>query len=61
MRVRLTTDGVCPLDSRPVYRVYNNRFAKNDSNHRYLTSRSLTREMVGQGWLFEGTVFCAVP
>ena len=61
MRVLLTNDGVCPLDSRPVYRVYDNRFAKNDSNHRYLTSRSMTREMVGQGWLYEGTVFCAAP
>ena len=61
MRVLLTTDGVCPLDSRPVYRAYNNRFAKNDSNHRYLTSRSMVREMVGQGWLYEGTVFCAAP
>ena len=61
MRVLLTTDGVCPLDSRPVYRAYNNRFAKNDSNHRYLTSRSILREMVGQGWTYEGAVFCAAP
>ena len=61
MRVIVPIAGVCPLDSIPVYRLYNNRFAKNDSNHRYTTSRSMRNEMKGQGWIDEGTVFCAVP
>ena len=61
MRVRLPVAGVCPLDSIPVYRLYNNRFARNDSNHRYTTSRSTRDHMKGQGWIDEGTVFCATP
>lgn len=40
-------------------RVYNNRFAFNDSNHRYMTSQSLYTQMLGLGWSGEGTVFCA--
>ncbi|MEP7083830.1 MAG: hypothetical protein ABI854_03760 [Betaproteobacteria bacterium] len=61
MRVILPADGVCPLDSIPVYRVYNNRFAQNSSNHRYTTSRSIREFMKSNGWADEGTVFCAVP
>ena len=61
MRVLQPSAGVCPLESRPTYRAYNNRFAKNDSNHRYTTSRSELAQMRGQGWTDEGTVFCVVP
>jgi len=49
----------CPDWTQPVYRVYNNRFAENDSNHRYMTSVALYNQMVGQGWSGEGVVMCA--
>ena len=49
----------CPEGSTPVYRVYNMRFAENDSNHRYLTDPVLYQGMQAQGWRGEGTVFCA--
>jgi predicted dienelactone hydrolase len=61
MRVRRPADGVCALDTIPVYRVYNNGFPRNDSNHRYTTSRMTREQMKAQGWTDEGTVFCVVP
>ena len=61
MRVVLPSAGVCPLETIPVFRVYNNRFAQNDSNHRYLTSRMFRDQMKAEGWVDEGTVFCVVP
>ncbi|MEP7262263.1 MAG: hypothetical protein ABI669_13730 [Usitatibacter sp.] len=42
-----------------VYRLYNNRFAFNDSNHRFVTSASERARMVSLGWLDEGVAFCA--
>ncbi|MEO7762669.1 MAG: hypothetical protein ABIS68_12250, partial [Casimicrobiaceae bacterium] len=46
-----------------VYRVYNNRFATNDSNHRFTTEQALYNQMRQQtpAWSGEGTVFCAAP
>ena len=56
-------DGVpgsdCPAWTQPVYRAYNNRFASNDSNHRYLVSAALYNQMVSKGWSGEGVVMCA--
>ena len=43
----------------PVYRLYNNRFAYNDSNHRYVTDLALYEEMKSQGWMPEGVMMCA--
>jgi streptogramin lyase len=51
--------GACPAWTQPVYRAYNNRFAFNDSNHRYMTSVDLYDQMVGMGWSGEGVVMCA--
>ena len=51
----------CAASQVPVYRVYNNDFAHNNSNHRYTTSRSEYRSMLQQGWLGEGTVLCVLP
>ena len=51
----------CPIDSKPLYRVYNNasnsggRFV---SNHRYLTERADVSAAVAQGWVDEGHVMC---
>lgn len=50
--------GGCPVNSSPVYRVYNNRVAQNDVNHRFTTSLSVYNSMKLQGWLPEGIAFC---
>lgn len=50
---------VCPGGMLPVYRVYNNRFPQNDSNHRYMTSGATYQQMQQLGWMGEGVVFCA--
>jgi hypothetical protein len=52
----------CPEAAVPVYRAYNDGFAKGvDSNHRYTTDLSVVAEMVAKGWLDEGVAFCSVP
>lgn len=56
--VKPTVQG-CPNWTQAVYRVYNGRFAFNDSNHRYMTSQTLYNQMIGQGWSAEGIVMCA--
>jgi|SRR5687768_1052185 len=43
--------GACPAGLVPVYRVWNNRA---DSNHRYMTSRTLRDQMVARGYVAEG-------
>jgi len=49
----------CPGGLLPVYRAYNNRFAQNDSNHRYMTNAVTYQQIQQLGWLGEGIVFCA--
>ncbi|MBK8741959.1 MAG: hypothetical protein IPM02_21710 [Betaproteobacteria bacterium] len=53
-------DGSCPVGTVAVKRVYNGRFAQNDSNHRYTTDDGVYNQMVTAGWTGEGSVFCAV-
>ena len=53
------TSSTCPAGTQAVTRLYNNRFAQLDSNHRYTPSRSVVREMTAKGWLDEGVVMCA--
>ena len=53
--------GVCPANSTPIYRVFNNR---PDANHRYLTDKAERDKMVAKGWIAEGdgpdrVVMCA--
>ena len=43
---------VCPADSQPLYRVYNQRA---DANHRYTTSAATRDAMVARGWVPEGS------
>jgi uncharacterized delta-60 repeat protein len=50
---------VCPIGTLQVLRAYNNRFAQNDSNHRYTTSQAIYLSMGAQGWKLEGVVFCS--
>jgi len=52
--------GECPADRVPVYRMYNNGKG-GEANHRYLTSHSEIAAMLLEGWIIEGTVFCALP
>ena len=52
-------NGSCAAGTRAVKRAYNNRFAVNDSNHRYATSDAVYNAMLAAGWTGEGTVFCA--
>jgi hypothetical protein len=55
-------DGQCrdPAFPVPVYRLYNNRWMFNDSNHRYVTSAAGRDAMVAGGWIAEGARFCAI-
>jgi len=43
-----------------VVRMYNNGKG-GQANHRYLTSHSEIGDMLGEGWIIEGPVFCAIP
>ncbi|HEY2627571.1 MAG TPA: hypothetical protein VGI57_00515 [Usitatibacter sp.] len=51
----------CPDGYIGVNRSYNNGAAHFDTNHRYTTSDSITREMVREGWSYEATVMCSRP
>ncbi len=56
-------DGVrpCPVDSKALYRAYNNASTSNGrfvSNHRYLTEKTDVATVVAQGWVDEGQVMC---
>jgi glucose/arabinose dehydrogenase len=44
-------NGACPVDTTPIYRVWNKR---PDSNHRYLTNRAMRDAMVARGYVAEG-------
>jgi len=54
------TNADCAADRVPVIRMYNNGKG-GQANHRYLTSHSEIGDMLGEGWIVEGPVFCAVP
>jgi len=54
--------GLCPAETVPVYRLWNQRI---DSNHRYTTSTAIRAEMLGAGFIAEGygldgVAMCAV-
>jgi hypothetical protein len=54
------TDGTCPTGTAPVYRAYNNGFARGvDSNHRLSSAAVAIQEVVIRGWIDEGVVMCA--
>lgn len=61
-RIQLPGVGGCAAGLRPVYRMYNNRFAFNDSNHRFTTSFSEVQRLTSAPhfWLYEGIAFCAL-
>ncbi len=56
----LPTNASCPSWTVPVYRAYNNGFARGiDSNHRITSSTTAIQEVVNRGWSNEGVVMCA--
>lgn len=55
----LPTAGACPAGYVPVYRAYNNGFARGvDSNHRITANRAGIQAVVSRGWIDEGVVMC---
>lgn len=58
-RTLMATAGTCPVGTDPIWRLYNNRAAQNDSNHRFTTSATDYRSMIAGGWIGEGAVFCS--
>jgi alpha-tubulin suppressor-like RCC1 family protein len=54
----LASQGVCGAGRHALLRAYNNRYAQNDSNHRYLVDPALVSTMLAQGWSAEGVVMC---
>ena len=54
------TGGSCPGGTVPVYRAYNNGFARKvDSNHRLTSSLTAIQQVVTRGWINEGVAMCA--
>ena len=59
-RALVPTKGVCYPGTKPVWRLYNGRFAQHDTNHRFVTSTDVYWHMMANGWVGEGVVFCAI-
>lgn len=56
--MKVPKNSVCPSDSVPVHRLYNNRFIFNDSNHRFTTDMDVVTRMTQAGWIYEGVKMC---
>jgi hypothetical protein len=56
----MPVNGACTA-GQPVFRLYNNHAAQNDSNHRFTVKTSIRDEMVARGWIFEGIAMCLYP
>lgn len=56
---RLPENGQCPSNEyTPLYRLYNNRWMFNDSNHRYTIRTNIYEQMINKGWVGEGVAMC---
>jgi hypothetical protein len=51
MQLYLPTAGICPANTVPVHRLFDNRA---DANHRYTTDANVVAQMVARGWIAEG-------
>ena len=51
--------GACPAGTDPVWRLFNDRYAERDSNHRFVTNSETYRTMIAAGWVGEGVAFCS--
>lgn len=58
-RALVPTRGSCHSGTTPVWRLYNNRYAEADSNHRFVASLDTYRHMIASGWVGEGVAFCS--
>ena len=58
-RALVPTKGSCYPGTTPVWRLYNDRFAQSDSNHRFVSSEDTYRHMIANGWVGEGVAFCS--
>lgn len=55
-----SSSGKCPSNLAPVYRAYNNGFARGvDSNHRIISDLAAYQQTVASGWSGEGIIMCA--
>ncbi len=55
------TGTVCSAPApNAVYRLFNNKSATNEGNHRYVVSAATKAKMLALGWVDEGAVFCSV-
>lgn len=52
-------NGQCAGGTVPVYRAYNNRFAYNDSNHRFMVDPMMLEAELFEGWSYEQAQFCS--
>ena len=59
-RIPLPNLNSCVPGTKPVYRLYNNRFQFNDTNHRFTTDFANVAPLQQQGWTYEGVAFCAL-
>jgi hypothetical protein len=50
----------CTNGHVPVYRLYNNRHAFRDANHRFTPDAATRDEMIAAGWIDEGVAWCAL-
>ena len=54
------TNATCPATApNAVFRLFNNKSATNQGNHRYVVSAATKSKMIAQGWVDEGAVFCS--
>ncbi|MBI3147378.1 MAG: hypothetical protein HYZ17_02560 [Betaproteobacteria bacterium] len=52
--------GTCASGTVPVYRAYNNGYARGiDANHRITASATAYQQALASGWIGEGVVMCA--
>jgi len=58
-RALVPAQGSCHPGTTPVWRLYNDRFAQADSNHRFVASPDTYRHMMANGWIGEGVAFCS--
>ena len=49
----------CPEGFTSIFRLYNNRFATNDSNHRFTADKAVVVAETRKGWLYEGIAMCS--
>jgi serine protease len=55
------SNGTCAPGQKPVYRAYNNGFAKGKaSNHRFVADEAVYLGMAAKGWALEGVAMCSI-